>query len=528
MSAVVNEPLSWDPYRSDLAQNPYPTYRRLREEAPLYYNEEHDFYALTRFADVEHGLRDKDNMSSHYGDILEFIKAKNRMPDAVFIHQDPPIHTAYRQVMQRIITPKRMLGIEQEIRKLCAACLDPLIGTDRFDFIEHLGAEMPMRAISMLLGIPEEDQKEIQKSVDDRIRTEAGKPIDLELNRKLQEEALGGFEEYISWREKNPSDDMMTELLQAEMTDPKTGQKRRLTREEISSIVNVIAGAGNETTNRLIGWMGKTLAEHPDQRREIVQNPGLIPQTIEELLRFEPPGPFMARYVMNDVEYYGKKIPKGSALLLMVAAANRDDRRFVDGDKFNIHREQRPHMSFGNGIHVCIGAPLARMEGRVAMEEVLKRFPEWEVDYDNAVLSSTSTVRGWDSLPVWVGSKPKNYVAPKKAAEPAPAPAAEASSGPVSLEGTWNVVVKGPTGPQPAVLVLEKKGDTYTGAQTGDGSTSQIEDFKFDGKEIYWVNRITKPMKLKVEFKGEVVGNTMTGKTKAGFLGSYPFTATKA
>eukprot|EP00456_Euglypha_rotunda_P062499 TRINITY_DN52582_c0_g1_i1.p2 TRINITY_DN52582_c0_g1~~TRINITY_DN52582_c0_g1_i1.p2 ORF type:complete len:200 (-),score=62.59 TRINITY_DN52582_c0_g1_i1:11-523(-) len=161
--------ISWDPYNPELSRDPYPTYKRMREESPLYYNEEHDFYALTRYADVEHGLRDKDNMSSAYGDILEFIKAKSRMPDAVFIHQDPPVHSAYRSLMQRIITPKRMLGIEDEIRKLCARSLDPLIGTDRFDFIANLGAEMPMRAISMLLGIPEIGRA-VQQECRDRSR----------------------------------------------------------------------------------------------------------------------------------------------------------------------------------------------------------------------------------------------------------------------------------------------------------------------------------------------------------------------
>jgi cytochrome P450 len=519
--------IKWDPYTPELSRDPYPTYKRMREETPLYYNEEHDFYALTRYADVEHGLRDKDNMSSAYGDILEFIKAKSRMPDAVFIHQDPPVHSAYRQLMQRIITPKRMLGIEEEIRKLCARSLDPLIGTDRFDFIGNLGAEMPMRAISMLLGIPESDQIAIRESVDARMRTEAGKPIDLTKQKDLQMEALANFEEYIKWREKNPSDDMMTELLNADFADPSNGgTKRKLTRDEVVAICNVVAGAGNETTNRLIGWMGKTLSEHPDQRRQIAQDSKLIAPAIEELLRFEPPGPFMARYVTNDIEYYGQKIPKGSALLLMVACANRDERRFVNGDSFDIHREQRPHMTFGNGIHVCIGAPLARMEGRVAMEEVLKRFPEWEVDYDNAVLSSTSTVRGWDSLPVWVGKKPKNVTVSAPAAAKAAEPAKPA--GPVPLEGTWNVVVKGPTGPQPATLVLEKKGDTYVGTQSGQGATSDVLDFKYDGKQISWVNQVTKPMKIKVEFKGEVNGAEMSGKAKAGFMGSYPFTATKA
>lgn len=525
MSAAAGQGIYWDPYRPDLAKDPYPTYKRLREEMPLYYNEEYDFYAISRYADIDAALKDRESFSSAHGDILEFIKAKSVMPDAVFIHQDPPKHTAYRTLMQRIITPKRMHAVEADIRALCARSLDPLKGADRFDFIANLGAEMPMRAISWLLGIPEKDQAAIQKSVDDRIRTEAGKPIDIAHNQKLQQEALSGYEEYISWREKNPSDDMMTELLTADFKDPE-GVTRKLTREEIVAIVNVVAGAGNETTNRLIGWMGKTLSEHPDQRRDIAKNLSLVPAAIEELLRFEPPGPFLAREVMRDIEIHGKKIPKGAALIMLLSSGNRDEARFTKGDTFNIHREPRPHLGFGHGIHVCIGAPLARLEGRVAMEEVLKRFPDWEVDYDNAVLSSTSTVRGWDSLPVWVGSKPKNYVAPPKPAA-APAPAASAGAE-VALEGTWNVVVKGPTGPQPAVLVLEKSGDSFTGSQSGSGTTTPIAGFKRTGSTIYWANHITKPMKMKVEFTGELAGNTITGKAKAGFMGSYPFTATKA
>lgn len=207
------------------------------------------------------------------------------------------------------------------------------------------------------------------------------------------------FDEYVEWRATHPSDDLMTELLQAEFED-ETGTRRRLTRAELLSYLGLLAGAGNETTTRLIGWTGKVLADHPEQRRQLVEDRGLVPNAIEELLRFESPSPVQARYVTKEVEHYGRVIPAGSIMLLLTASANRDDRKFPDGDRFDIHRSIDHHLAFGYGVHFCLGAALARLEGRVALDEVLKRFPSWEVDWDNAVQAHTSTVRGWERLPV--------------------------------------------------------------------------------------------------------------------------------
>jgi cytochrome P450 len=207
------------------------------------------------------------------------------------------------------------------------------------------------------------------------------------------------FAEYVEWRVDHPSDDLMTELLTAEFED-EGGVRRRLTREELLTYVHVVAGAGNETTTRLIGWAGKVLADHPDQRRELAEDPSLIPNAIEELLRFEGPAPHVARYVARDVEMHGRTVPQGAAMMFLIGSANRDDRRFPDGDRFDIHRSDGPHLTFGHGPHFCLGAALARLEGRVALEEVLKRFPEWEVDTTSTRLGSTSTVRGWETLPV--------------------------------------------------------------------------------------------------------------------------------
>jgi cytochrome P450 len=317
------------------------------------------------------------------------------IPPGVLIFEDPPIHTVHRGLLSRVFTPKKMNALEPQIREFCAQSLDPLVGEHSIDFIADLGAQMPMRVIGMLLGIPEEDQDAIRKRSDADLRTEPGKPMKYSQERFVTGEA---FADYIDWRTDHPSDDLMTEMLLAEFED-ETGTTRRLTRDEVLTYVNVVAGAGNETTTRLIGWTAKLLAEHPDQRRELVADRTLIPNAIDEVLRYEPPAPQVARYMTRDVEHYGETVPEGSVMLMLIGSANRDDRRFPDGDTFDIHRTVTPHLTFGYGIHFCLGAALARLEGRIALDEILTRFPEWEIDRANARLIPTSTVRGWESLP---------------------------------------------------------------------------------------------------------------------------------
>jgi cytochrome P450 len=257
---------------------------------------------------------------------------------------------------------------------------------------------MPMRVIGMLLGIPEDDQEAVRDKGNARLRTKPGEP------QKVSENFVDGemFAEYLDWRIEHPSDDIMTQLMNAEFED-ETGTRRTLRREEILTYITVVAGAGNETTTRLIGWAGKVLAEHPDQRRELVDDPSLIPNAIEELLRFEPPAPHVGRYVAKPVECHGTIVPEGSAMLMLVGAANRDERRYPNAERFDIHREIGQHLTFGYGAHYCLGAALARLEGRIALEEVLKRFPEWDVDWSQEPhLAPTSSVRGWESMPVLV------------------------------------------------------------------------------------------------------------------------------
>ncbi|GFG74545.1 cytochrome P450 [Mycobacterium botniense] len=395
MTLSAASDIYYDPYDVEINTDPYPAFRRLREDAPLYYNEQHDFFALSRFIDVDRALVDYETFSSARGAILELIKANIDIPPGVLIFEDPPIHDVHRKLLARMFTPRKVSDLEPQIRQFCARCLDPLIGADRFDFVADLGAQMPMRVIGMLLGVPEEDQEAARDFANAQMRTEAGKPM------KAAAEGMAGgefFARYIDWRAEHPSDDIMTELLNVEFED-ETGTWRRLSREELLTYVSVVSGAGNETTTRLIGWAGKVLAEHPEQRRQLVENPALIPQAVEELLRYESPAPHVARYVTRDVEYYGQTVPAGSVMMMLIGAANRDHRQFPpDGDVFDIHREPRQHLAFSVGTHYCLGSALARLEGRIALEEILKRFPEWDVDMSNAKLSPTSTVRGWESM----------------------------------------------------------------------------------------------------------------------------------
>jgi cytochrome P450 len=386
----------YDPYNVEIVADPYPVYRRLREEAPLYFNETHDFFAVSQFADVERGLLDSKTLISGRGGIIELIRANIEMPSGVLIFEDPPIHTMHRRLLSRVFTPRRVAELEPQIREFCARCLDPLVGAGEFDFVADLGAQMPMRVIGMLLGIPEQDQQAVRENVDRNLRTKAGEPMN------VSPDFVDGemFAEYIDWRVDHPSDDIMTELLNAEFED-ETGTVRGLTREEILTYLTVIAGAGNETTNRLIGWTGKVLAEHPDQRKELVEDRSLISNAVEELLRYEPPAHHIARYVTRDIEVQGQVVPEGNILVLLTGSANRDDRRFEDGDQFNIHRKVGQPLTFGYGIHLCLGAALARLEGQIALDEVLNRFPTWDVDTQRAVIAPTSTVRGWETLPVF-------------------------------------------------------------------------------------------------------------------------------
>ncbi|BCO41119.1 MULTISPECIES: cytochrome P450 [Mycobacterium] len=390
--------LYYDPFDSVIDDDPYPVWKRMREEAPLYYNEKYNFYALSRYEDVARELPNWQTYRSGRGTTADILFANIEVPPGILLFEDPPLHDLHRRLLSRVFTPRRMLAVEDLVRGFCVRELDPLVGAGGFDFIADLGAMMPMRTIGYLLGIPEADQEKIRdRSVANIELSTDSDPAAVDANIFANSIAL--FAEYIEWRASHPSDDLMTELLRAEIDEP-DGTRRPLSRTEVLAYTAMIAGAGNETTARLIGFMGQLLSDHPEQRRELVADPSLIPGAIEETLRFEPPSPVQARYVAQDAEQYGRVVPEGSFMLLLNGSANRDPRRFADPDRYDIHRQAGGHLSFGQGLHFCLGSALARMEARVAFEEVLKRWPDWEVDYANAERAHTASVRGWARLPV--------------------------------------------------------------------------------------------------------------------------------
>lgn len=388
--------LYYDPYDTAIDDDPHPVWKRLRDEAPIYYNEKLDFYALSRWDDVEAALLDWETYRSGRGTILDILRSRVEIPPGVLLFEDPPLHDLHRSLLTRVFTPRRMNAIEPMVRRYCAGLLDGLLDAEGFDVIADFGALVPMRTIGLLLGIPEEGQEAIRQNVDDQLRIDDPGPRELDPHSFANSNRL--IAEYIDWRADHPSDDLMTQLLHAEIEE--SGRRRRLTRPEVLGYTLMIAGAGNETAARLIGFTAQLLADHPDQRRQIAADRSLIPAAIEEVLRFEAPSPVQGRYVSRDAEHYGRIVPEDSIMLLLNGSANRDEHRFENADRFDIHRRSDGHLSFGYGLHFCLGAALARLEGRVALEEMLKRWSEWDVDRERARMAHTTSVRGWGSLPI--------------------------------------------------------------------------------------------------------------------------------
>jgi cytochrome P450 len=399
-SEVLMTDLYWDPISPELREDPYPLWKRLRDEAPVYYNDRFDFYALSRYHHIEGAHRDHEVFSSNHGTTLETMSPRP-VDTAMIIWLDPPKHTTLRKLVSRAFTTRRISVLEDRIREICGRLLDAHRGSGTFDYVQDFSAKLPPLVISSLLGVPEGEQDELRRIVDDIFHIEEG----VGMANQVSVNALGALGErlggHVADRRANPRDDVFTDLVEAEITD-EHGRVRRLTDDELAQFGVLLFSAGSETVARHLGWAASVLDAYPDQRAELAKDPSLIPNAIEEILRFEPPSPVNARWTTRDVTVEGVTIPANSRVILITGSAGRDERKYPNPDVLDIHRKVDVHVTFGYGIHFCLGAALARMEGRIGLEETLKRWPEWEVDRENAVLLYTSTVRGPLQLPIRV------------------------------------------------------------------------------------------------------------------------------
>jgi cytochrome P450 len=397
VEAVDSDAIYWDPYDIAIDTDPHPVWRRMRDEQPLYRNDRFDFWALSRYADVHAAHRDPHTYLSGQGTVLELM-GSDMSGTGQMIFMDPPQHDKLRALVSKAFTRGRIAQLESRIRQFCAELLDPQVGGSGFDYLADFGAQLPSLVISSLLGVSPADRPRVLHLIDTvfHIEPDVGMLNDVSLNAQF--ELHGALTEMLADRRKHPQDDLLTALTQAELTED--GEVRRLNDKEAADFANLLVSAGTETVARLLGWAAVTLDRHPDQRADLAADPSLIPNAVEELLRYEAPSPVQGRTTSRPVELYGETLPAGAKVLLLTGSAGRDDRVYADPDRFDVRRKFEQHVSLGFGVHFCLGAALARLEGRVALEETLARFPEWQVDFGRAVRLHTSTVRGYKLVPI--------------------------------------------------------------------------------------------------------------------------------
>jgi cytochrome P450 len=394
--AMGNAARVYDPFSYEIDEDPYPVYRWMRDEAPVYHNAEMDFFALTRFSDNLDAFIDKDAYTSTWSTSLEFMKEPH--PDSgLMIWMDPPEHNRYRGLVSKAFTPRRIADLEPRIRAIATGYLDALVGRERFDVVKEFTARLPMDVISSLLGIPESDRRWVQEGSNAMLHRDPGSPLPRPEAIEATQEVLAYFDQQIAERRARPRDDMMTLLTQVEFED-EDDSIARLSDGDIRQFLMLLATAGNETVTKLLATAYYELWSHPDERALLVRDPALVRNAVEELLRFDPPSQYQGRVATRDLVLHGVAIPKHSRVLLINGATGRDERKFPDPDRFDVRREIDVHLGLGYGRHLCLGASLARLESRVAIEELLRRFPRYEVPSDGIERMHSSNVRGLSGL----------------------------------------------------------------------------------------------------------------------------------
>ncbi|MEC9058007.1 MAG: cytochrome P450, partial [Actinomycetota bacterium] len=356
--------LVYNPYAFDLHDDPYDTYRRLREEAPTYWNPELSFWVLSRFEDVQNAFRDFETFSSTGGVALESRRrgSNQRAGFQQLIEMDPPDHTSFRKLVNRIFTGRRIAQMEEEIRNIFTHYLDQIVEKGEANLVNDLSSPFPMDVISAFLDIPEQDRAELRSYSDTILIREDGK---IEIPQEAAEGMFAMLQYFIDdlpKRRENPRKGIIDDLLTLEVDG------RSLTEEELLGFCILFVIAGHETTTKMIANAIELLSRHPEQRNQIVQNLELAPAAVEEVVRYHNSTQYMHRTMTTDLDLHGNTLKKGDSVLLLIGAANHDEREFgPTAGQFNIHRNPDRHLSFGYGAHFCLGAALARMEGKIAI-----------------------------------------------------------------------------------------------------------------------------------------------------------------
>ena len=394
--------LVFDPFSEEFFNGPWEIYRRLREEAPVYYNAEHDFYALSRHADVAAAFKDHETFSSAYGLDLAMVKSAEPVPMKMIILMDPPEHRKMRSLVNKVFTPRQIANLKPMVVGTidrCFTAADP----QRFDVVQEFAAFFPVEVITQMLGVPAERRQQVRQWVDTSLHREPGQ---IEMSAEGQQaiaEAMALYYELIQQRRAEPQDDMFTRLVQAEI-EREDGQKESLDDFEIAGFATLLGGAGAETVTKLIGNAAVTFAQNPDQWQKLLDDRDKIPAAVEELLRYEAPAQYNVRRSMKEVTLHGVTIPAGKPVFLLGGSANRDPEAFTDADKFDIDRDrtEAQNLGFGYGVHSCLGAALARMESAIALERLLDFMPRYEVLWDGCRRVAMQNVAGWSHVPVRV------------------------------------------------------------------------------------------------------------------------------
>ncbi|KUH80215.1 MULTISPECIES: cytochrome P450 [unclassified Mycobacterium] len=394
--------LVFDPFSEAFFNGPWEIYRRLREEAPVYYNAEHDFYALSRHEDVAAAYKDFQTYSSAYGLDLATVRSEEPMAAKMIIVMDPPEHRQMRSLVNKVFTPRAIQALKPMVSETIERYLSR-VDPDRFDVVKDFSALFPVEVISQMLGVPEEYRQQVGEWVDISLRREPGQIEMSEEGLQAVGQLMGLYYDLIQQRRAEPRDDMFSRLITAEI-EREDGQKQQLDDFEIAGFATLLGGAGAETVTKLVGNAAVTFARNPDQWRKLLDDRSKVPAAVEELLRYEAPNQYNVRRSMREVHLHGVTIPAGKPVFLLAGSANRDPEAFTDADTFDIDRDrtEAQNLGFGYGVHSCLGAALARMESAIALEKLLDFMPRYEVLFDECRRVAAQNVAGWSSVPVRV------------------------------------------------------------------------------------------------------------------------------